>query len=207
LLRRCFKGLAEPVGISQVLDESDAEGRFAASPGQAPPVSRDEEIELLLRRLRRAKDGEGWVVLLSGEPGIGKSRIAQTLLELLNADHYTRLRYYYSPHHQDSALYPAISQLMRAAGFQRSDTDAQRLSKLEMTLSQATSDLGDTVPLLAELLSVATGDGHPPLALTPQQRKETTLKALLRERRTGVEFRPAERLAHSTARPRPSCRA
>jgi predicted ATPase len=95
-----------------------------------PLVGRSEEIELLLRRWLQAKDGDGQVVLICGEPGIGKSRIAQTLVERLAGDQYTRLRYFCSPHHQDSAFYPSITQLERAAAFQRDDTAEQRLAKL-----------------------------------------------------------------------------
>jgi tetratricopeptide (TPR) repeat protein len=117
------------------------------------------------------------VVLISGEPGIGKSRIAQTIVERLGGEPHTRLRYFCSPHYQDSALYPSIAQLERAAGFRREDTAEQRLAKLEAVLAQGTNDLGEIVPLLAELLSILTGDRYPPLNLTPQKRKEKTLHA------------------------------
>jgi AAA ATPase domain len=118
-------------------------------------------------------------VLISGEPGIGKSRLAETIVERLGGEPHTRLRYFCSPHHQDSALYPSIAQLERAAGFRREDTAEQRLEKLEAVLAQGTNDLSDAVPLLADLLSIPTGDRYPPLDLTPQKRKEKTLRALL----------------------------
>jgi predicted ATPase len=118
-------------------------------------------------------------VLISGEPGIGKSRLAQTLVERLIGEPHTLLRLFCSPHHQDSALYPTITQLERAAGFRRDDTDQQRLDKLEALLGGATSDLSDAAPLIADLLGVPTGDRYPPLNLTPQKRKEKTLRALL----------------------------
>jgi predicted ATPase len=108
-------------------------------------------------------------VAISGEPGIGKSRIAQTVLERLSGLPHTLLRYFCSPHHQDSALYPNIMQLKRAAGFRREDTDEQRLVKLEAVLAQATNDLGEAVPLLADLLSIPIGDRYPPLSLTRQK--------------------------------------
>jgi predicted ATPase len=111
-----------------------------------------------LRRWAQAKGGDGQVVLICGEPGIGKSRIAQTLLERLVNEPHTRLRYFCSPHYQDSALYPSITQLERAAGFRREDTDAQRLEKLEAVLAQGTNDLSEAVPLLADLLSIPAGD-------------------------------------------------
>src|SRR4029077_9696046 len=137
------------------------------------------ETDLLLRRWEQAKSGDGQVVLISGEPGIGKSRIAQAVVERLSGEPYTRLRYFCSPHHQDSALYPAIAQLERAAGFRREDTDEQRLAKLEAVLAQGTNDLSEAVPLLADLLSIPIGDRYRPLNLTPQKRKERTLQVQL----------------------------
>ena len=156
------------------------ESRFEAlRTATTPLVGRDEEIELLMRRWEQAKSGDGCVVLISGEPGIGKSRIAETIVERLGGEPHTRLRYFCSPHHQDSALYPSIAQLERAAGFRREDTAEQRLAKLEAVLAQGTNDLSEAVPLLADLLSIPTGDRYPPLNLTPQKRKEKTLRAQL----------------------------
>jgi predicted ATPase len=143
-----------------------------------PLVGRDEEIEIFMRRWQRAKDGEGQVVLMSGEPGIGKSRITQAVQDRIGTEPHTRLRYFRSPHHQDSALYPIISGLERAAAFRRDDTDEQRLTKLETMLAEGTNDLSQAAPLLADLLSIPTGDRYPPLHFTPQKRKEKTLKAL-----------------------------
>ena len=134
---------------------------------------------LLMRRWAQAKAGDGCVVLISGEPGIGKSRIAETMQERLGAEPHTRLRFFCSPYHQDSALYPAIAQLERAAGFRREDTPEQRLAKLEAVLAQATNDLSEVAPLFADLLSIPTGDRYPALTLTPQKRKEKTLQALV----------------------------
>jgi class 3 adenylate cyclase/tetratricopeptide (TPR) repeat protein len=175
-----LRGFVERVPAWQVLGASGAENRFQALRASTTPlVGRGEEIELLLRRWERAKTGEGSVVLISGEAGIGKSRIAQTLLERLSGEPHTRLRYFCSPHHQDSALYPSIAQLERAAGFRRDDTDAQRLEKLEAVLALATDELGEAVPLLADLLSVPTGKRYPALDLSPQKRKEKTLHVQL----------------------------
>jgi class 3 adenylate cyclase/predicted ATPase len=179
--RVTLKGLADPVQAWQVLGSSEVESRFEAQHGAAltPLVGREEELELLMRRWRQAKAGNGSVVLISGEPGIGKSRVVQALLERLGAEPFTRLRQFCSPHHQDAALHPTITQLERAAGFRRDDTDEQRLEKLEAVLAQATNDLSEAVPLLSALLSIPIGDHYRALDLTPQKLKEKTLKALV----------------------------
>src|SRR5499427_2051168 len=144
-----LKGFAENVPAWQVLGASAIESRFEAMrTAMTPLVGRDEEIDLLLRRWEQAKSGEGQVVLISGEPGIGKSRIAQAVVERLSGEPYTRLRYFCSPHHQDSALYPSIAQLERAAGFRREDTSEQRLAKLEAVLTLGTNDLSDATSSL-----------------------------------------------------------
>ena len=175
-----LKGFAEDVPACQVLGTGAVESRFEALRATTTPlVGRDEEVDLLLRRWEQSRRGDGCVVLISGEPGIGKSRIAQTIAERLSDEPHTRLGYFCSPHHQDSALYPSIVQLERAAGFRREDTPDQRLVKLEAILAQGTNDLSEAVPLLADLLSIPTGDRYPPLNLTPQKRKERTLHALV----------------------------
>ncbi len=174
-----LKGLGAPVAAARVLRESAAESRFEALRATATPlVGRDEELALLQRRWQQAKAGEGRVVVLIGEPGIGKSRLAQTLFDRLSGEPHTRLRTFCSPHHQDHALYPTTAQLERAAGFRREDTADARLDKLEGVLAQATNDLREAAPLLAALLSLPTGERYPPLDLTPQRQKERTLRAL-----------------------------
>ncbi len=175
-----LKGFGEAAPAWQVLGASAAESRFEAlRTATTPMVGRHEEIDLLMRRWQQAKCGDGQVVLISGEPGIGKSRIAQTVVERISAEPHTRLRYYCSPHHQDSAFYPSIAQLERAAGFRRADTPEERLEKLETLLAQGTNDLCNVVPLFADLLSIPTGDHYGPLSLAPQKRKERMLAALI----------------------------
>ena len=159
-----------------------AEAKFSGEPVRGAAhrdntAGRTRGGNLLLRRWEQAKRGDGCVVLISGEPGIGKSRLAETMVERLAGEPYTRLRFFCSPHHQDTALYPVIAHLERAAGFRRDDTAEQRLDKLEALLAQATNDLGGAAPLFADLLAVPTGERYPPLNLTPQKRKEKTSKS------------------------------
>ncbi|MET3842839.1 adenylate/guanylate cyclase domain-containing protein [Bradyrhizobium sp. OAE829] len=175
-----LKGFDQSVQAWHVVAGEATDSRFEALRAAGTPlIGREDETELLARRWEQAKAGEGRVVLLSGDPGVGKSRITQALLERLAHEPNARLRYFCSPHHQDSALYPIITQLKRAAGIRRNDTDEQRLAKLEAVLTRATLDLSEAVPLFAELLSVPIGDRYPPLELTPQLRKEKTLHAQL----------------------------
>jgi class 3 adenylate cyclase len=175
-----LKGLAGPARAWAVLRQSTVESRFQAlRTATIPLVGRDEEMALLMRRWDQAKAGDGCMVLISGEPGIGKSRIAEAIQERIGAEPHTRLRFFCSPYHQDSALYPAITQLQRAAGFGREDTTEQRLAKLEALLAQATNDISEVVPFIADLLSIRTNDRYKPLNLTPQKRKAKTLQALV----------------------------
>jgi AAA ATPase domain/Adenylate and Guanylate cyclase catalytic domain len=175
-----LKGVVEPLHTWAVLRPSAVESRFEAlRTGTTPLVGRDEEIDLLMRRWTQAKAGDGCVVLISGEPGIGKSRLAEAIHERLGAEPHTRLRFFCSPHHQNSALYPPIAQLERAAGLRREDTAEQRLDKLEAVLMQANNDISETAPLLANLLSIPTGSRYLEVGLTPQKRKEKTLAALV----------------------------
>ncbi|MGA2944319.1 MAG: AAA family ATPase [Xanthobacteraceae bacterium] len=176
-----LKGSATPVRASQVLGDSGLEDRFQAhhSTRLTPLVGRNEVIELLLRRWRQAKSGEGSVVLLAGEPGIGKSRVVQTIVQLLSDEPHTLLRLFCSPHRQDSPLSPFISQIERVAGFQGADTDEQRLVKLEAAFAQTRAASGSAIRFVADLLSISTSDRYPQLTLTPEKRKEKILEALL----------------------------
>jgi class 3 adenylate cyclase len=177
-----LKGLPEPVHAWLVHGESGVASRFEAlrSGRLAPLIGREEELDLLLRRWRQAALGEGRVVLLCGEPGIGKSRLLAALEERLQGERSTRLKYFCSPYHQDSPLAPIIGQLERAAGLARGDTDADRLSKLRALLATTATSDEDTVPL-AELLSLPTEGVLPRLTLSPQRRKERTFAVLVRQ--------------------------
>ncbi len=176
-----LKGLPAAVPAWQVLSENRTLGQFEAlRSGATPLVGRDEEMELLLRRWAQAKAGNGRVVLISAEPGVGKSRLAEALAERIAAEPHTRLRYFCSPHHQDSALYPVIAQMERAAGFQHADEPAARLAKLQALLA-ATAPPMEDVALIAELHSLPSADLAPPLDVTPQRKKDKTFEALLRQ--------------------------
>jgi predicted ATPase len=163
-----------------VLRESDEVSRFEAlRSGKMPLVGREEELELLLRRWQQAKSGEGRVVLLSGERGTAKSRLTAAKLEQLEQEPHTRLRYFCSPHHQDSALYPFIAQLEHAAGFTHDDDAEAKRDKLAALLGPA-AEPGD-ISLLIELLSLPSGERFLRLDLNPQQRKSRTFAELMRQ--------------------------
>ncbi|MFP4896212.1 AAA family ATPase [Paraburkholderia sp. EG304] len=175
------KGFGEAVRVWQVLGSSGVESSSEAlhEVTLTPIVGRDEEIELLLRRWQRARNGEGQVVLLSGEPGIGKSRLTTYLEEQLRFEPHDRLRYFCSRRHQESAFYPFISQLEHMAGLRRDDTAEQRLDKLEAVLGLGADNLGGAAALVAALLSIPTDGRYPTLNLTPQQYKERTLRTII----------------------------
>jgi AAA ATPase domain/Adenylate and Guanylate cyclase catalytic domain len=174
-----LKGIAEPMPLMQVLDEQPAESRFAATRAAllTPFVGREQEIGLLLDRWRLASEGEGQVVVLSGEAGIGKSRISEILRERV-ADAGTRIRYQCSPYYTDTALYPVVAQLRAAARMELEDPPATKLDKLERLVVPSEVEADETVPLLADQLAIPTTDRYPALAMGPELRKVQTLRSL-----------------------------
>ena len=176
---RDLKGIAGPVRAWTALRPSGVESRFEAlhASGLTELVGREEELEILLRRWSRAKTSEGQVVLLSGEPGIGKSRLTAALMEDLAGEPHTRLRYFCSPQHTDSALYPIIGQMERAAGFAHGDSARIKLDKLDALLAQTSTSIQD-VSLFAEMLSLPNDGRYPALNLAPEERRQRTLEAL-----------------------------
>ena len=175
-----LKGIAGPARAWAVLRASSVESRFEAFHARelTALVGREEELELLTRRWARAKTGEGQVVLLSGEAGIGKSRLTAALLEHLASEPHTRLRYFCSPQHTDSALYPIIGQLERAVGLRHDDKLQAKLDKLDAMLAQTSTSIEDAA-LFADTLSLPNDGRYPALELTPEQRRQKTLEALV----------------------------
>src|ERR1700724_1963225 len=176
-----LKGWVDPIPAWQVLGASGVESRFEAQHKTrlTPLIGRDEEFELLLRRWQHAKRGEGCVVVLTGEPGIGKSHIALALEERLQSEAHITLRHFCSAHHTNSALYPFIRQLEGASRFERSDSPADKFSKLETLLMRSGANADRGVAPLANLLSLPLNDRYHVPEMSPQKRKETTLAALL----------------------------
>jgi class 3 adenylate cyclase/predicted ATPase len=176
---RSFKGIAGPVRAWAVLHASSVASRFEAlhPTGLTALIGREEEFELLRRRWFKAMEGEGQVVLLSGEAGIGKSRLTIAFVGLLAGEPHIRLRYFCSPQHTDSALYPIIGQMERAAGLAREDTSQAKLDKLDGLLKQTSTSARDAA-LFAEMLSLPNDGRYPAVELTPQQRRQRTLEAL-----------------------------
>jgi predicted ATPase/class 3 adenylate cyclase len=179
--RHEVKGIAEPVAAWAIEGVSDSESRFEAAraAGLTDLIDREKELDFLLERQRLAWTGEGQIVLISGEPGIGKSRLVAALAERIAGEPHTRLRYQCSPYHTSSALRPFIAQLERAAGFKADDTSEQRLDKLEAILAMGASRIEGVAPLFAALLSIPFGERYPPLALSTTQQRRRTLAALL----------------------------
>jgi class 3 adenylate cyclase/predicted ATPase len=175
-----LKGIAGPTRAWAALRASSVESRFDAMhmTNLTALVGREEEFEALLRRWSRAKSGEGQVVLISGEAGIGKSRLTAALLERLAAEPHARLRYFCSPRHTDSALHPIIGQMERAAGLAYNDRPQVKLDKLDAALAQTSTSPRDAA-LFSEMLSLPNDGRHRAQELSPEQRRQRTLEALL----------------------------
>ena len=189
--RQDLKGIAGPVRACSALRPASVESRFDAfhASGLTELVGREEEVELILRRWSKAKSGEGQVVLLSGEPGIGKSRLTAALMERLANEPHTRSRYFCSPQHTDSALYPIISQMERAAGFTHDDNTQAKLDKLDALLAKSLTTPQDAA-LLADMLSLPNDGRYPTLELDPQQRRQKTLEALTAQLEALAQAKP-----------------
>jgi class 3 adenylate cyclase/tetratricopeptide (TPR) repeat protein len=175
------KGFEEPINVWRVDGESRAESRFDAHRGgrMTPIVGRQREMELLNDRWRATEKGEGQVVVISGDPGVGKSRLTRALREELGGERYVRLSYHCSGHHQTTALYPIIMQFERAADFGPADTVDRKLAKLELLLGKWNAPVAETLPLFASLLSLSTSGRYQPLGLSPAEGIEKTLQALV----------------------------
>jgi class 3 adenylate cyclase/predicted ATPase len=179
---RNLKGIADPARVWAALRASSVESRFEAlhTTGLTALVGRENELETLLRCWSKAISGEGQVVLLSGEAGIGKSRLTAALLESLAATPHTRLRYFCSPQHTDSAFYPIIGQMERAAGLSHDDTSRAKLDKIDALLARTATPMRDAAAF-AEMLSLPNDGRYPALDPTPQQRRQRTLEALTKQ--------------------------
>ena len=174
-----LKGIAGPIRTWVAVRPASVESRFDAlhASGLTELVGREEELELLLRRWSKAKTGEGQVVLLCGEAGIGKSRLTAALLERLTSEPHTRLRYFCSPQHADSAFYSIIRQMERGAGITHDDALPTKLDKLDAKLAQSSTSAHDAA-LFAEMLSLPNDGRYPPLDPNQQRRRQRTLEAL-----------------------------
>ena len=177
---RTFKGVEKPVHVYRVLEGAPVRSR--AGPTPAHPlttlVGRDQEVALLLNRWARARDGAGQVVMVSGEPGIGKSRLVQALRTNLAEVPHTWLESRCSPYHQSSAFYPLIEPIQRSFGLALEDTDEERLAKLEESLAPFTAAWPDAISLYAALLSIPSSPRYPPLAMTPQLQRENVCRPM-----------------------------
>src|SRR5262245_36279676 len=178
---QALKNVAAPLELYRVHGEGAAHTRFEVSvqKGLTPLVGREPELGWLWQRWEQAKAGAGQVVLLSGEPGIGKSRLVQELKEHVSAEGATRIEFRCSPYHQNTALYPITEHLQRLLQFQSADTPHTKLAKLAQLLSRYRFPQAETLPLLAALFSLPPPAGAPPLSFSPQKQKQLTLEALV----------------------------
>jgi class 3 adenylate cyclase/predicted ATPase len=178
-----LKGFAEPLAAFRVAGEGRAESRFEALRGErlTPLIGREHELAILLERWGWAKDGDGQVVLIGGEAGIGKSRMLQALREQLGSEPHVTVSHVCSPYHSNSALHPLIAQLDRAAGLAADDEPGDKLAKLEALLARATVQPDDAVPLIATLFGIPSDPWYPALNLSPQRHKQRTFEVLLEQ--------------------------
>jgi predicted ATPase/class 3 adenylate cyclase len=177
------KGFRAPVQAWSIAGESEAESRFEAhhGPSWTALVGRDQELALLLDRWERAKDGEGQVVLLAGQPGIGKSRLVRALREHVGSVPHFPLTHFCSPYYANTALYPVVGLLERGAELRRGDPPEQQLDQIEAMLALAVDDIRESTQLLADLLAIPAGGRYPPLDLSPHLKKEKTFQVLLEQ--------------------------
>jgi TOMM system kinase/cyclase fusion protein len=176
-----LKGFSVPMPVYHVLGESEVQSRLdtVSASRLTPLAGREREVDLLLQRWEDTKQGLGQVVLLSGEAGIGKSRLVRAVQERLAGEPYTRLECRCLPYAQQSALYPVINLGRRLLQWQRDEAPEVTLGKLEAALAPYDVSLPEVVPLLASLLSLPLSDRYPPLQLTPQRQKQRTLEVIL----------------------------
>jgi class 3 adenylate cyclase/predicted ATPase len=176
------KGLTNPVRVWRALRERKTESRFDAvrSRNLTQLVGRASEFTRLMELWATTCKGSGAVALVSGEAGIGKSRLCRALLDAVKGDEHYAMRYQCSPHHMQSPFYPIINQLEHAADFERDDDDDTKLDKLGLLLSQSGVDSKADLPLFAALLSIPAEHRHPLPELSPTSLRERTIKALIR---------------------------
>ncbi len=177
-----LKGIAEPIGLYVVvgLREGEALQRERATDGFGDLLGRDEEIGLLLRRWAQSKEGQGQVVLISGEAGLGKSSLVEGLRAHVREEGMTRITFRCSPYAINSVMHPIIERVQHVLGWQREDTSATKLNRLEQALQSTSLPMQETVPLLAALLSLPLPEGrYPPLDVSPQKQRQLTQDALV----------------------------
>jgi class 3 adenylate cyclase/tetratricopeptide (TPR) repeat protein len=178
---KSFKGLPGQHEVYAVLEGDPAHDRFTARSGQTigAMVGRDHELALLMERWSSSKASEGQAILLTGEAGIGKSRICRALFDTLSQEDYIRIRYQCSPYHRDTALWPVMHQLIAASGIEETDSNDEHLDRLEALLSQAGEIDKISLAMIADLLGIETEGRYGSVNLSPSARREATFTALV----------------------------